>query len=104
MFQCQIHRNHYYRKGGKCIECKEQWKREERAQREQDRVKKLDKKAKDTAKADFAIAGNGSRLGAFTKPGKRQSPVPKIKCPEQERGKGKTQGLTLHKAKKKWMD
>ena len=67
-------------------------------------MKKLDKKAKDTAKADFAIAGNVSRLGVFTKPGKRQTPVPKLKGPEQEKGKGKTQGLTLHKAKKKWME
>lgn len=78
MYQCRIHPGHYYRRGGKCIECKAEWERRQRAEREKNRLKRLEKKAKDTAKTDFAIAGNGSRLGAFSKPGKRQTQVHKI--------------------------
>lgn len=138
LYQCRIHPNHYSRRPGKCIECLEEWDRRERASREADRVRKMEKKARDAGDVEFTKTGKGKFAETLTKPGKmRQTLVPKVergtkqgrwpkpskheeprpeaeKAPEleqdrddgQERGKnkGKTHGLTLYKAKKKWRD
>lgn len=97
----------------------------------------MDKKAKDTAKANLAKGGNGKLVETVANSGKRHTQIPSIakatkpgrrpmkqredesatklttgidpdsnEGPEEGkgRGKGKTQGLTLFKAKKKWLD
>ncbi|CAF9914991.1 hypothetical protein IMSHALPRED_002302 [Imshaugia aleurites] len=136
LYQCHIHPDHYSRKPGKCIECQQEWERRERAQRDQDRAMKLEKKARDTANGNLANTRNGMLAESATKPVKqRPTPIPKVSMAQKPgkwplkqkkeipgsqlaseveqaaeagqddvKGKGKTQGLSLYKAKKKWKD
>lgn len=111
----------------------EDWDRRERAQRELERVKKMDRKARDSRNGECVNGRDGKQTAAITKPEKsRQTQNPVVQKPgrwprkqrqpmtgvplaeaapetlredeEKPRGKGKTQGLTLYKAKKKWTD
>lgn len=134
LYQCRIHPHHYSRKRGKCIECLEEWDRRESAQREEERMRKMQKKARDASKGNFTTAGK--HVEVVTRPGnlrQTQKPKPSIvqkpgkwpmrqrqqimatqvapeleQAPEEDeepsKGKGKTQGLTLYRAKKKWRD
>lgn len=136
LYRCRIHPDHYYRRGGKCIECKAEWERRERAERERNCLKRMGKKARDTNIADCAQMKCIKRketmmklrrpgitqipnVSLVEKPGKwpikrkQQNPGTQL-SPELERAlkedrekedcKGKAQGLTIYKAKKKWMD
>ncbi|KAL9132995.1 MAG: hypothetical protein Q9175_005829 [Cornicularia normoerica] len=117
-----------------CIECLEEWDRRESAQREEERMRKMQKKARDASKGNFTTAGE--HVEVVTRPGnlrQTQKPKPSIvqkpgkwpmrqrqqimatqvapeleQAPEEDeepsKGKGKTQGLTLYRAKKKWRD
>lgn len=136
LYQCQIHPHHYSRKLGGCIECIEEWERKERVERERKRVQTMEKKARDTGKADLVITKDNQGPGTVTKHGKNgqtqnqkasaaQKPgkwpkkqrqqmtgaplapeIPEVlrEDGEQPRGKAKTQGISLYKAKKKWKD
>ena len=66
IYQWRIHPGRYYRRGGRCIECKAEWERRERAEREQNRLKRLEKKVRDTNIADFGQIGYGKRKQNIT--------------------------------------
>ncbi|KAF6226651.1 hypothetical protein HO173_012397 [Letharia columbiana] len=64
----------------------DEWDRRERAQREQDRVRKLERKAKDAGNADFANTNNDNQREIIMKPEKpRQTATAKAGVTQKSR-------------------
>ena len=131
LYQCIIHPNHYSRKPGGCIQCLQEWQREEVARKHQNRAMQAERKARDTGNANVFDARNVKHPETIAKPGKARQTVPnarpvqkpgKWSTTKQEisrahvdnedqdeeqvhgKGKGKALGPATFKAKKKWRD
>ena len=90
LYQCLIHPEHYSRKPGGCIQCQEEWQRQEQARKNQNRANRAERKAKDTGNANFFNARNGKRPDTIAKPVKaRQTEMPNAR-PAQKPGKWST--------------
>ena len=86
LFQCRVHPNHYSRTRGKCIECMAEWERREKEEREKDRARMIEKKARDTGNAKLAKVRYSEGPEIVTKPwNTRRTGDPKFKFAQKLR-------------------
>ena len=133
LYQCVIHPDHYSRKPGGCIQCLEEWRRQEATRKRDDHAKQAARKGKDTGNANVFNVRNGKRPDTIAKAVRaRQTEMPnarpaqkmgkwstnmqeissahiesltnRIPDDDQDQERGKGLGSATFKAKKKWRD